>query len=61
MGLYQDLPVYKAGYDLLLEIFQFPKKLCSHCFTRKKRCNYFVAPIFFACSIIKKLFLFGVV
>ncbi|MDE5639853.1 MAG: four helix bundle protein [Odoribacter sp.] len=23
MGMYDELPVYKAGYDLLLEIFQF--------------------------------------
>ena len=23
MGLYQELPVYKASYDLLIEIFQF--------------------------------------
>ena len=25
MGLYQELPVYKANYDLLIEIFQFTK------------------------------------
>jgi hypothetical protein len=25
MGLHYDLPVYKACYDLLLEIFQFTK------------------------------------
>jgi len=25
MALYNDLPVYKAGYDLLAEIFQFVK------------------------------------
>ena len=25
MGLYQELPVYKASYDLLIEIFQFTK------------------------------------
>jgi hypothetical protein len=25
MGLYQELPVYKACYDLLLEIFHFTK------------------------------------
>ncbi|MBW6492808.1 MAG: hypothetical protein K0B15_16620 [Lentimicrobium sp.] len=25
MGLHQELPVYKACYDLLLEIFQFTK------------------------------------
>ena len=25
MGNYDDLPVYKASYDLLLEIFRFTK------------------------------------
>ena len=25
MGLHNELPVYKASYDLLLEIFQFTK------------------------------------
>ena len=25
MGLHQELPVYKASYDLLIEIFQFTK------------------------------------
>jgi len=25
MALYNDLPVYKASYDLLVEIFQFVK------------------------------------
>ena len=26
MALYYDLPVYKASYDLLLEIFRFTKE-----------------------------------
>ena len=26
VSLHQDLPVYKAGYDLLIEIFQFTKE-----------------------------------
>ena len=25
MGLHQDLPMYKANYDFLLEIFRYPK------------------------------------
>jgi len=26
MGLHNELPVYKASYDLLIEIFQFTKE-----------------------------------
>jgi hypothetical protein len=26
MGLHQELPVYKATYDLLVEIFRFTKE-----------------------------------
>ncbi len=26
MGLHQELPVYKASYDLLVEIFRFTKE-----------------------------------
>jgi len=25
MGVYENLPVYKAGYELLVEIFRFTK------------------------------------